>query len=305
MVQRRNKVQWPSHMITMPPATIRAKMEESGKVVHFLHVTQDKQAVICDCSYTAYSQEILPVPLLVLHLCVEGGGPMRVETNLQTVIDEVAPGSIGIVPPNSKGSGAWPDMRVISFGIAVATVRESFGDAWPEKLKPNALSQLFRDPLVEATMIDIGATRAGTISDAGLIHAAHMIAHQLLDAPAGEEEEPSEVSPLGKLVLHRIDEMLATSLDRHIPVSEMAEIAGISRYHFSRRFKAATGQSPLQYALQKKLDHAAELLSQDDRSSILSVAQTVGFANPAHFSRAFRRQFGLAPRSWKTNQGSL
>lgn len=288
-------------MITAPSSAIRAKLEEDGKDVHFLHVTQDRQALICDCTYPAYSDDIIPIPLMFLHLCLEGGGQMRVETNLQSVVGDVSPGDIGILAPNSKGSGTWPGMRVITFGMSVTTVRESFGDAWPTKLRPDVLSRLFRDPLVEATMVDLGHTRAGTISDAGLIHAAHMIAHQLLDA-APSEEESTDVNPLGKLVLQRIDEMIETSLDRNVSVAHMAEIAGISRYHFSRRFKAATGQSPLQYALQKKLDHAANLLAQDEQFSVLSVAQTVGFNNPAHFSRAFRRQFGLAPRSWKFSQ---
>lgn len=281
---------------------IRAKMEESGKDLHFLHVTQDRQAMICRATHTDYSDEITPTPFLFLHMCFDGGGQMHMETNLQTIKGSVSPGGIGIVPPNSRGSGTWPAMTVITFAMTVASIRESFGDAWPEKLKPSALSRIFRDPLVEATMLDIGYNRAGSISDAGLTHAAHMIAHQLLDQSPDALPEDDPVSPLGKMTLLRIDELLETSLDRHVGVADMADLAGISRYHFSRRFKAATGQSPLQYALQKKLERAAQLLAEDDQSSILSIAHTVGFTNPAHFSRAFRRQFGLAPRVWKTSQ---
>ncbi|MEO0370589.1 MAG: AraC family transcriptional regulator [Pseudomonadota bacterium] len=287
-------------MTISPPDVIRAKLEDSGKRAHFLHVTQDGQVMICRASNSASGEDIMPLPLLFLHLCLQGGGPIRIETNLQTIHGEVAPGSIGVIPPNSIGSGTWPEMTAISIGMSLASVQESFGDDWPEKLRPDMTSRIFRDPLVESTMIDIGYARAGTISDAGLIHAAHMIAHQLLDPAADQTPEEDDVAPLGKTVLTRIDQLLDAGLDRHVTVAEMAMLAGISRYHFSRRFKAAIGQSPLQYALRKKLDHAARMLDRDDQSNILDVAQMVGFANPAHFSRAFKKQFGLTPRSWRS-----
>lgn len=193
-------------------------------------------------------------------------------------------------------------MTAITIAISVDVVTESFGEAWAGKLKSKIMSRIFRDPLVEATMMDVGYTRAGSISDTGLRYASLMIVHQLLDHPIEKSDPDRGVIPLSVATIDRISAILDANIDRHVSVSEMAEVAGISRHHFSRRFKAATGHSPLQFFIGRKLDYAASLLEQHEAIDVTTVAQDVGFANSSYFTRAFRQHFGLSPRLWKTEQ---
>lgn len=280
--------------------TVRTKLESTGLEVHFVYVTQDRQVMVCRTSHKAFSDALLPLPALFVHLCISGGGPVYHDTNLQKFDVEISPGAIGIVPPGSKGSGHWPEMTAISIAISANAVKESFGDTWHTRLKSNVMSQIFRDPLVEAVMMDIGFTRTGSISDAGLVHAAHMITHQLLDKKQDQPCEQRDVIPLSNTSIDRIVALLDENLDRQVSVPEMAGLLGLSKHHFSRRFKAATGQSPIQFSIRRRLDHAASLLENEQCANILKISQCVGFNNPSHFSRAFRQHFGLSPRHWRS-----
>lgn len=285
---------------------VRQRLADVGSEAEHVHVTDDLKAMVYRASYPARTIKVRSVPALFVSLVVSGGGRMQQKTSLQNLDVELGPGDIGIAPPNASGTATYPDMTAISVGISVESVAESFGPNWPKKLKAEALTRRFRDPLVEATMMDVGYTRAGSVADSTLLHAAHMIAHQLLEDPfrAPESDPEEETVPLSGDALARLNTHLEANLERHVTVEEMAQLIGISRHHFSRRFKAATGQSPHQFAIRGKLDHAARLLQEEDSESVISIAQKFGYANPAQFSKVFRQHFGLSPRNWRRRSSS-
>ena len=286
-------------MQLLPSEFVLARLKETGATVNHLHVTKDQNALVYQAEYQAHEDQIRSIPALFVILCLSGGGQIYQRTANQEIHGEIAPGDIGVLPPHSTGIGRWPQMNVISIGISIDSLIESFGLDWPTKVKPSVTSQLFRDPLVEATMTDIGYTRAGQTTDATLLHAAHMTAHQLLDRPFDGTVENSDIAPLGKLALREIETALTQNLERHMTVGEMADLVGVSQYHFSRRFKAATGQTPHQYAINRKLDHAVKLLEEDEKSNIISIAQKIGYENSGQFARVFRKRFGLTPGGWR------
>ncbi|WP_297334471.1 AraC family transcriptional regulator [Flavobacterium sp.] len=78
-----------------------------------------------------------------------------------------------------------------------------------------------------------------------------------------------------------------------ITLQTLAEEAKISSYHFIRLFKKAFGLSPYQYILKKRLSFADELLKEG--SSVTETAYLSGFADIASFSKAYKKQYGVAP----------
>ncbi len=82
-----------------------------------------------------------------------------------------------------------------------------------------------------------------------------------------------------------------------IAVETIAQNACLSEYHFIRLFKKVIGLSPYQYILKQRLALAADLLKTD--TAILEIAVLTGFADIASFSKAFKLQFGCAPRYYK------
>lgn len=286
-------------MQIVPEHVARQRLLMMGAEVHHLKVTADQQVIIYRASVPAHQGTIRRIPALFVNLCISGGGRLQQRAGISEFDTEVGPGDMGISPPNITGQGNWPMMTTIAIGISVDSMAESFGSQWPDKLKRAVLTDVIRDPLVEATMMDVGYTRADQVSDSTLLHAAHMIAHQLIDRPFDDVTESEGVAPLSAKTVERIKEMLTDNLQRHVSVDEMAEFVGISRHHFSRRFKAATGETPHQFAIRGKLDHAAQLLAEEERSSVISIAQMIGYSNAAQFAKLFRRHFGLSPKSWR------
>ena len=85
-------------------------------------------------------------------------------------------------------------------------------------------------------------------------------------------------------------------------VESLATISGFSRFHFSRLFKAVTGQSPNQYLINTRLRAAAVRLM-DSRTPISTIALDVGFNCVSHFNNHFRDLFECTPRQMRKRLG--
>ena len=81
-------------------------------------------------------------------------------------------------------------------------------------------------------------------------------------------------------------------------VEELAGAVGLSRSALADRFTALVGQPPMQYLTRWRLQLAANLLRAGTRN-VASVAADVGYDSEAAFSRAFKRELGVAPAVWR------
>jgi AraC-like DNA-binding protein len=83
-----------------------------------------------------------------------------------------------------------------------------------------------------------------------------------------------------------------------VTLDELAEVAGLSKYHFLRQFSQVVGMTPGAYLRTLRLCHAARKLRTTDMP-ILEVALSVGFADHPSFSRAFARHMGMTPSEYQ------
>jgi AraC-like DNA-binding protein len=81
-------------------------------------------------------------------------------------------------------------------------------------------------------------------------------------------------------------------------VQALADEAGMSRAVFARRFAALIGQTPLAYLTWWRMTRAASLL-RETRQPVAAVAAHVAYESEFAFSRAFRREFGIAPGAYR------
>jgi AraC-like DNA-binding protein len=81
---------------------------------------------------------------------------------------------------------------------------------------------------------------------------------------------------------------------RKLTVEQLARRAAMSPSHFAHRFRAVARVSPMRYLRQVRLDAARALLLRNG-SRVSGVAIEVGFESPAHFTREFKRRFGVSP----------
>ncbi len=83
-------------------------------------------------------------------------------------------------------------------------------------------------------------------------------------------------------------------------VTEMAAAAGLSRAHFSREFRRAFGESPHSYLLTRRLERAAALLRNTDRS-VAEICLDVGLTSVGSFTTSFKRSFGKTPTAYRAS----
>ena len=79
-----------------------------------------------------------------------------------------------------------------------------------------------------------------------------------------------------------------------IALEDIAKAGGVSRFHMTRAFGAATGRSIMRYVRGRRLTEAAKVLS-NGAPDILSIALDAGYGSHEAFTRAFRDEFGVTP----------
>ncbi len=84
-------------------------------------------------------------------------------------------------------------------------------------------------------------------------------------------------------------------LDDALSVDVIAEIAGLSSYHFSRLFSARMGRGVMAHVRGRRLVRAAQRLAVDPELRLIDLAADCGFDSQEAFTRAFSRTFGVAP----------
>ncbi len=76
-------------------------------------------------------------------------------------------------------------------------------------------------------------------------------------------------------------------------LDELAEVAGLSRFHFARRFRDETGEPPWAFVRRKRAEHARRLLEEGHAPA--EVAFEAGYADQAHLTRDLRERTGRTP----------
>jgi AraC family transcriptional regulator len=95
-----------------------------------------------------------------------------------------------------------------------------------------------------------------------------------------------------------VREFVEAHLASPIRLDQLATVAGVSRGHFVRVFRRATGQSPHQYVVNRRVDFVRERLSAPG-ADLTDLSVRAGFASHSHMAQAFRRRIGLTPSAFR------
>ncbi len=122
----------------------------------------------------------------------------------------------------------------------------------------------------------------------------------IVRAAATNHTPPRKPSPLATRRMPRVLEYIEAGLQKNLNLLELSELAAMSKYHFLRTFRHATGLTPHQYILGRRLRRAAMAL----RTTLTPVAQIAadqGFGDLSTFNDTFRRVMGLTPSAFRAS----
>lgn len=146
---------------------------------------------------------------------------------------------------------------------------------------------------------------SGTTETAGAAAAWEEISHELavrairlahqIDAP--EKESSSTPSAIARVT--RAVRAIERQMEQRLSLESLAVQARLSPYHFLRIFRQVTGLTPHQYILRTRLRESAVRMD-NKRAKILDIALDSGFGDVSNFNRAFRTEFGVSPRAFRS-----
>lgn len=98
--------------------------------------------------------------------------------------------------------------------------------------------------------------------------------------------------------LKRLGDFVAENLDAEIELQQLADLIGMSRFHFCTAFRKATGRTPHAWLTAQRMTRARALLA-DPAQSITDVALAVGYQTPSAFAASFRKLCGVSPSEYR------
>ena len=196
-------------------------------------------------------------------------------------------------------SEAFEAMYVfIELPVLQRALEEAFGvDAKKAKLRDvsaftdeplSSLMQHIRDELMRESA---SALYVSALAQAVAVHLARNYTDKIA--------EPQSDSPsLPGYKLRQITDWMAEHVADEFSLEQLATRAGLSKFHFRRLFKHATGVSPSRHQINLRINRARQLL-RETKKSVIEVALDVGYTNPSHFAQVFRRETGLTPSKYR------
>lgn len=106
-------------------------------------------------------------------------------------------------------------------------------------------------------------------------------------------------SPNKKYVVQQIMKYMENHYKEKISLDQIAENMYLSPFYISKLFKSETGDTPINYLISLRMEKAKELLNQNSTLSIQEAAAAVGYEDAYHFSKLFKKYYGLSPLYYK------
>src|SRR6266850_455116 len=157
------------------------------------------------------------------------------------------------------------------------------------------------DPRVDALLASVNAERVAGFPNGRLFldSVEQALAVALVNGYAVRRPSPRIYrGGLTPARLRRVTELVEAKIDDDLSLEELAESVELSRAHFSQMFRKSTGQSPHQYLLRHRVEHAKKILRAPNMR-VLDVAVACGFKTQQHFARVFRQMCGISPTEYR------
>lgn len=218
--------------------------------------------------------------------------------------DYVSAGSVSLLTRAAPSHWRWSEaIRTCHVYLSPSEVAKVASEVFEREVQEVSFRDVLRveDPLLENIAARLSEeARCGGLG--GRLYAealrnqtcVHLLRHYA-------DVEFSHIRSHGGLSAHQcqlLRQFIEESLHVDISLGELASIAGLSTFHFSRKFRTTFGCPPYSYILQQRLERAKRQLS-DRRTPIKVVAINCGFSDQSHMNRVFRKFLDVTPAEYR------
>jgi AraC family transcriptional regulator len=233
------------------------------------------------------------------------GQPQEIVWRLegQRLASTTRSGSITIIP--EAHDGRWDIAGAI--GVSHVFLPDSRLQAFAEQLGSREPIDLlarvgFDDPIASRVMEMLGRepVMADPSSRLFVEQAVDLLCTQLVRGHSsfGALGAPAPRRGLAEWQVRKVTSYMREHLDQPIGLDTLADLAGLSRFHFCTAFKLATGRTPHQALVDLRMERARQLLCLPGMP-VTEVGLAVGYETPSAFAASFRKATGLTPSAFR------
>jgi AraC family transcriptional regulator len=234
-----------------------------------------------------------------LHVVLRGAVEYQVATRGRLLRFTSRPGTIFLLPRGTVDEVNWagPTHRA-ALGIHPRLLTGALDESAHQNDIELREHWDLVDPHISALADLVDCSPAGTIYGEAL---ANALAVYLVKRYAVRPITPAFCKGgLSPYRLKHVLDYIGDNLESDIRLSDLATIARMSPHYFSVLFRQSMGRSPHNYVLTQRIERAKELL-RDPKCSIIQAGLDVGYQNPSHFARMFRRLVGTSPSRFRAD----
>tara|TARA_R110002072_G_scaffold73834_3_gene175325 strand:+ start:12689 stop:13630 length:942 start_codon:yes stop_codon:yes gene_type:complete len=230
----------------------------------------------------------------LLIYCVEGQGHATAG-NWRGLI---GPGQVLLLPQGvahayeADGADPWTIYWVHFQGSSTAVFNQYLGDR--EGVPP--VTQTGISPQLVAHFRGLMAVHRTGYNTRAFINAANQLRHLLTHIAL--EIRQARANNSESFHLEEVQSLMLEHIGQPLNLDTLAAAAKLSKFHFSNKYKALTGYSPMKHFLNMKMEHACHLLD-TSQLSIKGVAAALGYDDQLYFSRQFSKTVGMSPRTYR------
>ncbi len=273
---------------------------------HIIRSSEGRDWNGVDIAEIVHPQDDFALPAIARHvLVINLGAPTEAQEHLAGRQGRLGTGSLTILP--AQAPGRWHldhrgDIRHLHLYLPPSLVHSvaAAADIYPDTVElVDAIG--VSDPQIE-TIISSFLHELRSDGLGGKLFTESLtnllIIHLLRHYSSIRQPSPTRTTGLGGAALRRVESYIMDHLAEDLSLTELAVQVHLSPYHFARHFKGATGFSPHQYVIRRRIERAKLLLTTTDWP-LSHIAHMVGFASESHFALHFKHLTGLPPRQYR------
>ena len=233
----------------------------------------------------------------------------RTRIRIDEILYDADEGNLIVINPGIKHQILISDSDNLSTEFQVGFTDVQFGD-----LEPNMIPIPTASPIIQFKgeirqklfKICTSMEAENSIYWQGRYFMLKTYLMQILLLLIREQSEPVAItgsiaveSTNKKYIVEQIINYFEDHYAEKISLDRIAASMFLSTFYISKIFKSETGTTPIRYLINIRLEKAKELLENGWNGSIQEIAQTVGYDDAYHFSKLFKKHFGISPSQAK------
>lgn len=196
-------------------------------------------------------------------------------------------------PDEVHDGGAATDDGLVYRMVYVEPSLLAKGLASAQAPLPFVSDPVIRDAELARILLSAAGELGSELNDLFVDDFIAQVAHRLA-RHAGAASKPLGAVAHSRVAIAR--DYLEANLLRHVKSGELEVLTGLDRFTLSRHFRAAFATSPHRFLLMRRLQRARLMIAEGE--PLAEVAVATGFADQSHFTRHFKKAYGVAPGAW-------